>query len=206
MKIYTKTGDNGTTSLLGGKRIFKNSRIISAIGRVDEVNSYLGIIIALLHSKENYLKKFAEISKRLTRVQNDLFQLGAELAAARSLQQKLKISPISEKQIKTLENEIDSIQLKLPKLTKFILPGGHIFATQIFYARSLCRRAERAVVEAFFPKTGQIVKINPEASFLTRNLPLNYLNRLSDWLFVLARELNMITGYSEVIWPGRKKS
>ena len=103
MKIYTKTGDNGTTSLLGGKRVFKNSKIVAALGRVDEVNSYLGIIISLLQSKGEYQKDLAGISEKLTRVQNDLFQLGGELATPRSLREKLKIAPITEAQIKSLE-------------------------------------------------------------------------------------------------------
>jgi len=206
VKIYTKTGDNGTTSLLGGKRVFKNSKIVAALGRVDEVNSYLGIIISLLQSKGEYQKDLAGISEKLTRVQNDLFQLGGELATPRSLREKLKIAPITEAQIKSLEKEIDLMQQKLPILTNFILPGGHIFAAQIFYARSLCRRAERAVVQAFFAKTALINKVKPPESVLAINLPLKYLNRLSDWLFVLARQVNMITKNSEDIWPGRKKS
>ncbi|TWP23881.1 cob(I)yrinic acid a,c-diamide adenosyltransferase [Apibacter muscae] len=171
MKIYTKSGDDGTTSLYGGKRVSKNITRIKAYGDVDELNSYIGLI-------RSYNKDL-NIDKQLHIIQNSLFDLGAELATPPEKMILANGKPrltcmIKVQQIEQIESWIDVMQEVLPKLKEFILPTGSILTSTTHIARTVCRRAEREVVTL-----NEIEKV--------RNICLNYLNRLSDYLFVLAR-------------------
>lgn len=180
MKIYTKTGDDGTTSLFGGKRVNKNSLRVEAYGKADEINCLLGTIIAEDSPKEIRIK--------LLRIQQEFFVLGADLATPREL--KLKIPRIQKTFTTRLEREIDEMEKKLPKLKNFILPGGGKVGSKLHLARSTVRCLERILVTL-----GHRDRIN------TKILP--YVNRLSDWLYVLARHANKLENYKEVPWRGR---
>lgn len=178
MKIYTKTGDKGDTSLFGGQRVPKDALRIEAYGTVDELNSVLGIVRA--DNKEN------EIDSIIDRIQNDLFVLGADLATPRSQSSK-SIKRIDAKDSRHLEKTIDQLEEQLKPLKTFILPGGSLVAARLHFARTVCRRAERSAVR------------------LSRNEDIGegttiYLNRLSDLLFVLARYANHAAGVSETKW------
>lgn len=166
VKIYTKRGDFGETDLFGGGRVKKSNQRIKACGTVDELSSILGFAASLT--------KIQVIKQAITQIQNKLYILMSDLATTK---QNIKIKRINEKNIKRLENTIDNIEKHLPKLTKFILPGGSPAGAAIHFARTICRRAEREVVELNNKES-----INPEI--------LKYLNRLSDYLFVMARLVN----------------
>jgi cob(I)alamin adenosyltransferase len=192
-KIYTRTGDNGATGLVDGSRVSKgNSRLI-AIGEVDEANSALGIAIAALNSEGGD----AVLALALHRIQNDLFDLGADIATPQAAgADHFAPSPmelrIIQSQIDWLEAAIDKANETVPPLTSFILPGGHIAAAHMQLARAVTRRAERALVVA-----ADDVAINP--------LALMYLNRLSDYLFVLCRLINLSRG-GDILWvPGGQR-
>lgn len=171
-KIYTKGGDNGYTSLVGGERVKKSSKVIEAIGNVDELNAYLGLVVCFLKSNQ---KKFFK------KIQNDLFDLGADLATP--LKIKKNVVRIEKNRIINLENEIDNINSKLKPLTSFILPGGDQVSAYLHLARTVCRRCEINIV-----KLREKTEINIEI--------IKYINRLSDYLFVLARQTNT----NEVLW------
>ncbi|MBI5915367.1 MAG: cob(I)yrinic acid a,c-diamide adenosyltransferase [Bacteroidetes bacterium] len=179
-KIYTKTGDAGETALFGGKRLPKSHLRIEGYGTVDELNSFLGVV---RDSTED-----AHIREVLFEIQNRLFDLGAHLATDPS--KKMSLPNLTTDDIQLLENEIDSMEGTLPALKNFILPGGHTTASFCHVARCVCRRAERLVVALNMDEP-----VEP--------LVLKYLNRLSDYLFVLARKLGQIAGVEEVIWKGR---
>jgi cob(I)alamin adenosyltransferase len=179
MKIYTKTGDTGDTSLYGGKRVPKSSPRIEAYGTVDELNAELG--------SARSFHPTAETEKILDKLQNELFVLGADLAAPAG--NEPKTGRISEANIGELEKIIDRLEEQLEPLDSFILPGGNQVCARIHVARTVCRRAERRV-EAF-SRTEDAGKF-----------PLVYLNRLADLLFVLARYENKAAGISEKKWSG----
>ena len=197
VKIYTKTGDSGTTSLFGGKRLSKNKARVEAYGTVDELNSLIGVIIADLNysssaSREASINKNSpqgRIINKLLRIQRELFVLGTDLASPNNL--KIKSPKVKRPLVTRLEHEIDSWDKNLPKLRNFILPGGSKVGTSIHLARSVARRAERSI--AVLSSTE---KINQNAQI--------YINRLSDWLFVLARYVNKLENQKENIWKGRK--
>ena len=183
MKIYTKTGDKATTSLFTGKRVPKHHVRIESYGSVDELNSYLG----LLRDQEIG----AHYKKLLALVQSKLFTVGAILATEPSKDNRLKIARIHSDDIELLEKEMDAMNESLPEMTHFILPGGHITVSYCHIARTVCRRAERMI------------------SFLHENegVPegvLMYMNRLSDYLFVLARTLAKELNADEVKWIPEK--
>ncbi|HEY9092418.1 cob(I)yrinic acid a,c-diamide adenosyltransferase [Parasphingorhabdus sp.] len=187
-KIYTKTGDDGTTGLVGGARVAKNDPRMAAIGDVDELNSALGVAICQLDD--------AELLKSLQVIQNDLFDLGADLATPADNDDDFAPSEmvlrVTHSQVDRLESEIDAINDGLDPLTSFILPGGNNAAAAIHLARATARRAERTAVSA-----AQVMAINPQA--------LAYLNRLSDYLFVLGRMLNN-GGKADILWvPGASR-
>lgn len=182
VKIYTKTGDSGTTSLFGGQRVNKNSARIKAYGNVDELNSLMGAILSEGPSKN--------ISKKLLRIQEELFVLGADLSSPLSV--KVKIPRISKSYISRLEKEIDGLDKQLPTLRNFILPGGSSVGSKLHLARTIARRAERSIVDLSNQE-----KINSSI--------LPYINRLSDWFFVLARYVNKLENISEKVWKGRTK-
>lgn len=182
MKIYTKGGDKGTTALFGGARVSKSELRIEAYGTVDELNSYIGLVSDFTES-QIHLSFFLE-------VQENLFTLGAILAADPSKPQ-LKKPDLTEKHITTIEELIDSLEENLEPLKYFILPGGHEKISQTHIARTVCRRAERATV-----RLNEIEAIEP--------LTIQYLNRLSDFLFVYARFLAKELGVTERPWIPRK--
>jgi cob(I)alamin adenosyltransferase len=186
MKIYTKTGDKGETSLFTGDRVSKTSIRVHAYGTVDELNSWVGLLCATIKHKD--------ITKLLTKIQNELFDLGADLATpskkAKGKRQK-EVPRISDNQIEQLEKWIDLYQEELPPLQHFVLPGGSLPASYLHLARCVCRRAERWVVQ---------IMEKEEISLNT----LIYLNRLSDLLFVLARVVNHRSKIKEPIWVPQK--
>ncbi|KPM31724.1 ATP/cobalamin adenosyltransferase [Croceitalea dokdonensis DOKDO 023] len=183
MKIYTKTGDKATTSLFTGKRVPKHHIRIESYGSVDELNSYLGLV-----RDQNMAGHHKEI---LAQIQNKLFTVGAILATEPTKDNRLKIARIHEEDITLLEKEMDMMNDSLPEMTHFILPGGHTTVSYCHIARTVCRRAERMI------------------SLLHENEPvpsgvLRYVNRLSDYLFVLARKLAMELQAKEVKWIPEK--
>jgi cob(I)alamin adenosyltransferase len=182
MKIYTKHGDRGETSLFGGKRLSKDSLRIEAYGSVDELNSILGVVRSL--------KPHRELDSLLEQVQNELFVLGADLATPRTSSSK-KVQRLQEQSVLQLEEHIDALDETLSPLRSFILPGGSPVAAKLHVARTVCRRAERLVV-----RLGKKEKIG--------GLPVKYLNRLSDLLFVLARYANKLDGAVETPWVHEK--
>ncbi len=182
MKIYTKKGDSGQTSLFGGNRVSKHSLRIEAYGTVDELNSVLGLTLSL-----SPVDKVAEI---LDELQQQLFVLGSDLATP--LDAKAHINRISNNEIKQLESMIDELQEYLPTLKNFILPGGSQPGASLHLARTVCRRAERMAVAC-----SQSEPVSDES--------IIYLNRLSDLLFVLARFENYQSGQTETEWNTKKK-
>lgn len=178
MKIYTKTGDKGETGLFGAGRVSKDSLRIEAYGTVDELNSFLGNAITEINN--------AELKKILFKIQNQLFIVGSDLAAPNEDKQGI-IPRVEEEYIKEVENHIDYFSEKLDELKNFILPGGTKGASILHIARSVCRRAERKVV-----KLNKTEKVNP---FI-----IIFLNRISDFLFVLARYENKINNQPDVNW------
>lgn len=181
MKIYTKTGDDGTTGLFGGARVKKASSRVDAYGTVDELNAVLGVARAL------GLSKPAEIV--LAEVQIDLFTLGAELATVPGKEEKLPMKLLTPAHAEKLEHAIDAAEEGLDPLTNFVLPGGSAQAAHLHHARTVCRRAERAVLA--------IDDASPRAEVVI------YLNRLSDLLFTLARRENHERGVADVPWAPR---
>ena len=181
-KIYTKTGDGGNTALGDGERVLKDSLRVSAYGNVDELNASIGVITLYANT---------ELKRKLKNIQNDLFDIGADLCVPISEKNKDRLR-LSKNQIETLELEIDKMNSILEPLNSFVLPGGCRSATFLHMARTICRRAERSVVS---------LKSNEEINDNT----LIYLNRLSDWLFVASRVENQENS-SEVLWtPGKNK-
>lgn len=181
-KIYTRTGDSGTTSLANGKQILKTAPRIEAIGAIDELNSCIGLLISYLATNDS-------MTSCLQRVQHQLFDLGGELAVAEK-----SYTVIEPSEIKYLEAQIDNINTKLPPLKEFILPGGSIGASYTHLARSICRRAERRLI-ALTQYEGEEVN----------NHCVIYLNRLSDLLFVASREIARRQGGEETLWQPREK-
>jgi cob(I)alamin adenosyltransferase len=177
-KIYTRTGDDGTTGLGDGSRVKKTSPRIKAIGAVDELNSVIGVL--LTHDLPE------EIRAVLTDIQHDLFDLGGELSIPGR-------TAVTERQVKQLETTLDKFNADLPPLKEFILPGGSEAAAVCHLARTVCRRAERCAIH--------LMETEKISSMVTK-----YLNRLSDLLFVLARALNAHAGQPDVLWqPGKNR-
>jgi cob(I)alamin adenosyltransferase len=180
MKIYTKTGDDGSTSLFGGQRVLKSDLRIDAYGTVDELNSQLGWIASM--------RPDAELSAMIERLQHLLFTLGADLATPFTVD--VRIDRISEDNVSELEQMIDSLDARLAPLRSFILPGGSPTSAGLHIARTICRRAERILIHA-----RETESISEEAS--------HFLNRLSDLLFVMARFENASKGVDDVKWIPR---
>ena len=191
MKIYTKTGDKGTTALFGGTRVPKHHIRIDSYGTVDELNSHLGLI---RDQEINQLYKDVIID-----IQDRLFTVGAilatdpEKAILKSGKERLNIPKISKEDISKLEQEMDSMNASLPQMTHFVLPGGHQTVSFCHIARCVCRRTERLA-----SALNDLEPFLPEA--------LTYLNRLSDYLFVLARKLSYDLQAEEVKWIPKKES
>jgi len=189
VKIYTKTGDKGTTSLFTGERVPKNDAFIQTLGAVDECNSAIGVAISLM-PKEKTLNPVVE---QLEIIQHALFDLGAAIATPRTRAQNTKIEKtrFDVEEIDLLETWIDEYEQKLPELHTFILPGGHPCGAMLHLARSLVRRAECCAVP-----------LNHHAD-ISDNV-LKYLNRLSDYLFVASRYVNNISKTPETLWEHNK--
>ena len=184
MRIYTKTGDDGTTGLFGGSRVDKDSLRVEAYGTVDELNSQLGVARAATLG--------AELDALVARIQEDLFCVGAELACTPGKESTLPSPSVGASEIERLERAIDENEAQLPALRNFILPGGSPAAAALHLGRTVCRRAERRVIGA-----GHQAPV--------RNELLVYLNRLGDLLFVLARRQNQLDGHADVPWIPRGK-
>lgn len=182
MKIYTKTGDQGTTALFGGKRVSKSDLRIESYGTVDELNSWLGVL-----RDQEVNKSRNEI---LVTIQNRLFVIGSVLAVEPG-NTKVKVPSLKESDIQLLENEIDKMDAALPPMRFFILPGGHASVSFCHVARTVCRRAERYVVSLSQQESVDAFVIK-------------YLNRLSDYLFVLARNMGSDLGIEETPWKSEE--
>lgn len=176
VKIYTKTGDDGTTGLIGGKRVKKTDPRIIAYGAVDEVNSVIGIVLSSMLD--------SDIQEVLIKIQNDLFVVGSDLA---NPDMKDGSNRVTDNMVGYLENQIDRLESELTAITYFILPGGNLLASQLHLARSICRRAEINILEIAqkeqIKKTCQV-----------------YMNRLSDLLFVMARTINNRKKINDIAW------
>ncbi|GAB2454337.1 cobalamin adenosyltransferase [Hymenobacter qilianensis] len=181
MKIYTKTGDKGLTSLIGGTRVSKASLRIESYGTVDELNSYIGLV------RDQEIN--APRRDLLKEIQDRLFTIGASLASDPE-KSKMKIPDLHAEDVLLLESEMDRMNEQLPELRAFILPGGHVAVSYAHIARCVCRRAERLAIHL------------SEESFVAE-LVVIYLNRLSDYLFVLSRQMAQDLGAEEVTWKAR---
>lgn len=185
MRIYTKRGDKGKTSLYGDslKQRFKDEQRIISYGTVDELNSMIGVVLSNLPQKSTH-------SKILLNIQSELLEIGSELATA---PRKKPVFRMDESKVKRLEDTIDALERKLPELKNFILPGGSRAGASLHLARTICRRAEREVVGLSGKE-----KVNAQV--------MVYLNRLSDLLFVLARSVNRFEKKKEAVWRGRARA
>ena len=190
MKIYTKTGDQGTTSLVGGKRVFKNDPRVEAYGDADELISYLGLIIAESENPANTAETATKIRKDLLRIQQVLMKVSAFFAMPEEGTGKA-LKPMEEEEIKFLEQGIDEMTGQIPPQKAFVIPGAPIQAAHCHVARTICRRVER-----------RSINLHSTDADLENNLAKckQYLNRLSDYLFTLARYFNTVTNTPEVFW------
>lgn len=177
--VYTKTGDNGTTSLVGGARVKKTNLRIEAYGTVDELSANLGLLASWM--KDGHDKSLIE------HIQNELFVVCSYLATDQTKTELRDSCKIDPSEITLLENEIDKIQASTPPVNGFVLPGGSHQAAQAHVCRTVCRRAERRVL-----LMGEKAKVS--------SIIIQYINRLSDYLYVLARKLNFLDGIREKIW------
>lgn len=178
MKIYTKTGDKGTTALFGGKRVSKADLRIDTYGTVDELNAYIGLV----RDQEVNVKR----KNVLVQIQDRLFTIGSILATEPG-NTKVKVPALSEDDVQFIEKEIDAMEEKLPPMKTFVLPGGHQSVSFCHVARTVCRRAERLVIVL-------------DSQEKVEELIVQYLNRLSDYLFVLSRKITMELGTEETPW------
>ncbi len=181
-KVYTRTGDDGTTGLGGGQRVPKDSGRIEAYGTVDELSSAIGVALALGLD--------AKLAARLPRIQNDLFNLGSDLCILEEDKARMPVPGVEPRHVEALERLIDELQEELAPLANFILPGGSPGAAQLHVARTICRRAERLAIH--------LAREEPVGASV-----VPYLNRLSDALFVMARYENLKRGTPEVLWDSR---
>ncbi len=178
-RIYTRTGDQGETGLIGGPRVGKDHARVEAYGEVDELNAVLGVVACYISD--------AQMLERLRQIQSDLFDIGAELATPANAPPSVKTRTLPDERVKQLEAWIDEASNDLETLKHFILPGGSLGASYLHLARAICRRVERSIVSL-----GRQEPLRPAL--------LVYLNRLSDLLFVWARWVNHREGVGEVLW------
>lgn len=181
-KVYTRTGDDGTTGLGGGQRVLKDSARIEAYGTVDELSSSLGVAVALGLQ--------LRLAETLARIQNELFNLGSDLCILEEDKAKMPVPVVEERNVDALERLMDELSEELGPLQNFILPGGSPGAAQLHVARTVCRRAERLVIA--------LSRLEPVGPYVVK-----YLNRLSDALFVMARYENLKRGIPDVLWDSR---
>jgi cob(I)alamin adenosyltransferase len=182
-KIYTKTGDKGKTSLIGGTKVFKNDIRIATYGTIDELNSHIGLVRDYTPGEHN--------RNILKQVQDRLFVIGSSLACDPKKETGMHIPDLKEQDIKLLEKEIDDMNEQLPPMKNFVLPGGHVAVSSTHIARCVCRRAERLCVNM------------QQHELFVEPLIIKYINRLSDYLFVLARFIAQELHVAEIIWKGR---
>lgn len=178
-RVYTKTGDKGETSIVGGIRVKKSCERLEAYGTVDELSSQLGLLASLLPDGED--------KSLIIRIQTNLFNVCTNLATDQSQTPLYDSAKLVDGEIELLEQEVDRIMKLLPERQGFILPGGCQAAAQAHVCRTVCRRAERRIVSL-----SEVAQISPET--------LQYVNRLSDYLFVLAKKINFNAGVSEIVW------
>ena len=181
MKIYTRTGDDGTTGLIGGGRLRKSDARIHCYGAIDELNATMGLAVVAARQSAPTLAPLLE------QVQNDLFVAGSHLATPEDSPHRHSLPPLDEAMIGRLEMQIDAAETHLAPLRNFILPGGTEAAARLHVARTVCRRAERLLVAFAMDRPVDAVL-------------LTYFNRLSDWLFVQARRANQLAGVEDVLW------
>lgn len=184
MKIYTKTGDKGTTSLFGGTRVPKHHLKVETYGTVDELNAQLGLLKDVIENEKH--------QDFLLAIQHQLFVIGSLLATEADKKDKLKIQSIQIQDIERIEKEIDGLNESLPAMTHFILPGGHPTVSYCHIARCVCRRAERMVTQL-------------NESEVVDEIIIQFLNRLSDYLFVLSRKLAQELQVEEIKWMPKKE-
>ena len=182
-KIYTKTGDKGKTSLIGGTKVPKSNIRIESYGTIDELNSYIGLV-------SDYAREVIPVTM-LGDIQDRLFTIGSSLACDPEKEPKMTIPDLKEADISQLEQEIDQMNTELPEMRFFIMPAGHVTVSTTHIARCICRRAERWCVNM------------QEQQLFVDPLIIKYLNRLSDYLFVLARYLGHRLGVREIPWKPR---
>ena len=182
-KIYTKTGDLGQTSLIGGTKVAKSHIRIESYGTIDELNSYIGLVSDQI--------EFTEIKVTLKEIQDRLFTIGSSLATDPEKDSKMKLPDLKEEDILYLEQQIDRMNEALPVMKNFILPGGHVAVSTSHIARCICRRAERLCVN-----------LKEHEEFIDP-VVIKYLNRLSDYLFVLARYIGHLLQVEEITWKPR---
>jgi cob(I)alamin adenosyltransferase len=191
-KIYTKIGDKGSTQLATGERVSKSNVRIEAYGTVDELNSVVGMLRDTIQAANVATVDCSDILLMIAKIQNELFDVGGELSVPSEVLNTALQQVVQHADIERLEMEMDAFNERLPPLINFVLPGGHIVNSTAHLARTVCRRAERAVV-----RMSEEIPVRSEAKI--------YLNRLSDWFFVLSRELSRRHGVEEVIWAQNKK-
>jgi cob(I)alamin adenosyltransferase len=196
IKIYTKTGDNGATSLIGWTKVPKSHLRIESYGTVDELNSFIGLLgdqLDLLASTSPpaTTAAFADTHSQLREIQDRLFTIGSSLACDPEKETKMSIPDLSDKDVETLEQHIDSMDSQLPPMKAFILPGGHIAVSTGHIVRCVCRRAERSCVRM------------QEEQLFVEPLVIRYLNRLSDYFFVLSRYTAYLLQADEIPWKPR---
>lgn len=184
IKIYTKTGDKGFTSLLGGTKVLKSDLRIEAYGTIDELNSHIGLCQDLLSDQK--------AKSVLLEIQDRLFTIGSSLACDPEKEPRMKIPDLKEQDVALLEKEMDRMSEALPEMKNFILPGGHPTVSHLHIARCVCRRSERCCVRLQQESKGD-------------ELVIKYLNRLSDYLFVLARNTAQILKVRESAWHPRSE-
>ena len=183
-KVYTRTGDKGMTSLVGGVRISKTDPRLEAYGTTDELSSHLGLLIAMMANDEHPLEEEQQL---LVRCQNNLFIIGSYLAIDQSQTPLYDFARLPDGETQLLEERIDQLMATLPEKQGFVLPGGTVSAAQCHICRTVCRRAERRILEL-------------AQHALVDDYVISYVNRLSDYLFVLAKIINFNAGKSEIIW------
>ena len=196
IKIYTKTGDKGATSLIGGTKVPKSHLRIESYGTVDELNSFIGLLGDHLNliastSPPDTTAALADIHNQLREIQDRLFTIGSSLACDPEKETKMSIPDLSDKDVETLEQNIDSMDGLLPPMKAFILPGGHIAVSTAHIVRCVCRRAERSCVRM------------QEEQLFVDPLVIRYLNRLSDYFFVLSRYIAHLLQADETPWKPR---
>lgn len=190
MKLYTRSGDDGTTGLFGGRRVSKDNPRIEAYGTVDELNACVGLVCSACRRDNAYEKRLLEI---FAHVQSRLFDIGADLATPEDSKSAAKVLRIDEKFVAEIESWIDEIDGKNPPIRTFVMPGGTELASRLHLARTVCRRAERLMI-----RLGHSEPVTDGA--------IHWMNRLSDLLFAMARQANHVAGVADVPWVPASRS